>query len=159
MFIQKARQLESVQAIGGIVFDHNTSIKSSNSGMFSMTGDGSNDVQIPLVLMFKDEAFHLLHFLTKYPNLIVYIGDEKFFQESFYQQMEIFESFIEPFNQTSKRWFYGDINLFDKKKFCPIVSKKLKPFELAIHQDDDQIEIENTNKQPVVHFEHVIEAG
>ncbi len=154
MFIDKARQLELSQAIGGIVIDHNTSLKSSNGAIFSMTGDGFNNIHIPLVLMFKDEAFHLLHLLSKYPNLIVYIGEEKFFKETFYQKIEILESFIEPFNQTSKKWFYGERNIFEKKLFCPILSKKLKEFELAFQQT----ELENLNKQPIIQFEHVIEA-
>jgi len=155
MFIDKARQLELSQAIGGIVIDHNTSLKSSNGAIFSMTGDEFNNIHIPLVLMFKDEAFHLLHLLSKYPNLIVYIGEEKFFKETFYQKIEILESFIEPFNQTSQKWIYGERNIFEKKQhFCPILSKKLKEFELAFQH----IEFENLNKQPIIQFEHVIEA-
>jgi len=120
-----------------------------------MTGDGfNNDVQIPLVLMFKDEAFQLLQLLSKHPNLIVYIGDEKFFKESFYQQMEFLESLIEPFNQTSEKWIYGK----ERKKFCPMISKKLKQFELALHQNDKQNEIEHFIQQPIIQFEHIIEA-
>jgi hypothetical protein len=155
MFIQKARQLESVEAIGGIVIDHNTSLKSSRGTMFSMTGDGINNVHIPLVLMFKDEAFQLLHFLSKYPDLIVYIGDKKYLKESFYQQMDILESFIQPFNQTSKKWIYSPI----KEKVCSIVPEKLKQLELTIQHDNDHVEIERRIPQPVIQFEHVIEAG
>jgi hypothetical protein len=158
MFIEKARQLQFVQAMGGIIIDHNTSLKSSAAAFFSMTGDGWNNVQIPVVLMFKDEAFQLLHLLSKYPNLIVYIGDEKFLKESFYQQLEILESFIEPFNQASRKWIYGEKYLFDTKNSCPIISKKLEQFQLAIHQDEDQIAMENIHKQPIIQFEHVIEA-
>jgi hypothetical protein len=151
MFIEKARQLESVQAIAGIVIDHNTSLKSSNGGIFSMTGDGFNNVQIPLVLMFKDEAFQLLHLLSKYPNLIVYIGDEKYFQESFYQQIEFLESLIAPFNQTCKKWIYGR----ERNRFCPLVSNKFKQFELVLHEDDNK---QQYIQQPIIQIEHVIEA-
>jgi hypothetical protein len=159
MFIEKARQLEYIHAIGGIVIDHDTSLKSSHGAIFSMTGDGINDVHIPLVLMFKDEAFQLLHFLSKYPNLIVYIGDEKYLKESFYQQMDILESFIEPFNQTSEKWIYGDMKSFEKMNVCPFVPKKLKQLELIIQQENEHTEIENISKQPVIQFEHIIEAG
>jgi hypothetical protein len=151
VFIEKARQLEFVRAIGGIVIDYNTSLKSPNGGVFSMTGDGFNNVQIPLVLMFKEEAFHLLHLLSKHPNLIVYIGDEKYFKETFYQQMEFLESLIEPFNQTSKKWIYGR----ERRKFCPIVPKKLKQFESILHEDDAQ---QHTISQSMIQIEHVIEA-
>jgi len=139
MFIEKARNLEKAQAIGGIVIDHNLSLKSSNGVMFSMSGDGNNNVNIPLVLMFKDQALQLLNFLSKQPNLIVYIGEEDFLKESFYQQIDYLESLIEPFNQTTKRWFYGQIELF--KKQCSIVPKKLKPLELIINQ-----QVEYTSK-------------
>lgn len=159
MFIEKARQLQSAQAVGGIVIDHNTSIKSSNGAIFSMTGDGFNNVDIPLVLMFKDEAFHLLHLLSKQPNLIVYIGEKKFLKETFYQQMELLESMVEPLNQTNEKWIYGEKKLFEKKKFCSIVPKKLKQLELFIRQEDNHLEIENIKKQSVIQFEHIIEAG
>jgi hypothetical protein len=139
MFIEKARNLEKAQAIGGIVIDHNLSLKSSNGVMFSMSGDGNNNVNIPLVLMFKDQALQLLNFLSKQPNLIVYIGEEDFLKENFYQQIDYLESLIEPFNQTTKRWFYGQIELF--KKQCSIISKKLKPLELIINQ-----QVEHTSK-------------
>jgi len=155
MFIEKARRLENVHAIAGIVIDHNTSLKSSNGEIFSMTGDANNNVHIPLVLMFKEEAFQLLHLLSRQPNLIVYIGEEKLLKESFYQQMEVLESLIEPFNQTNEKWIYGQTKWFEKKFSCPMVSKKLKQLELAIHQEDT----ESVNKQPVIQVEHVIETG
>jgi hypothetical protein len=159
MFIEKARQLQYAHAVGGIVIDHNTSLKSSNGAIFSMTGDGNNNIRIPLVLMFKDEAFQLLHLLSKQPNLIVYIGEEKHFQESFYQQIELLESLIHPFNQTTEKWFYGQIKWFKKKIICPIIPKKFKQLELAIHREINQVEIQTIDKQPIVQFEHVIEAG
>ncbi|CAF1229558.1 unnamed protein product [Rotaria magnacalcarata] len=159
MFIEKARQLERVQAAGGIVIDHNTSIKASTGGVFSMTGDGNNNVHIPLVLMFKDEAFQLLHLLSKQPNLIVYIGDQKLLKESFYEHMEILESLLEPFNQTSNKWIYGQIEWLAKKQLCSKVPEKLKQLELVIHQESDHVETEMLNNQPIIQIEHVIDAS
>jgi mannosidase alpha-like ER degradation enhancer 3 len=78
MFIEKARYLEKAQAIGGIVIDQHLSLKSANGALFSMTGDGNNDVNIPLVLMFKDQALQLFNLLSKQPKLIVYLGDENY---------------------------------------------------------------------------------
>ena len=75
-----------------------------------MTGDGNNNIHIPLVLMFKDEAFQLLHLLSKQPNLIIYIGDENYLIDSFYQQIDYLESLIEPFNQITEQmdlWTIG----------------------------------------------------
>ena len=149
MFIEKARQLERAHALAGIIIDHDTSIKSSNGAIFSMTGDGFNNVHIPVVLMFKDEAFQLLHFLSKNPNLIVYIGDEKYFHQSFYQQHEFLESLIQPWNQTCQKQVYGK-NYF--RKFSSIISKKLKEFEISINRD-------LLPKQSIIEFEHIIQSN
>ena len=158
MFIDKARQLQNVQAIGGIVIDHDTSLKSSNGSIFSMTGDGNNNVRIPLVLMFQDEAFHLLHVLSKYPNLIVYIGEANRLSENFYQQMDVLESVIEPFNQTCEKWIYGQRKWFEGKNLCLIVPQKLKQLELIIKQEAHDAERKDTTKHPIIQFEHVIES-
>jgi hypothetical protein len=100
--------------------------------MFSMTGDGNNNVHIPLVLMFKNQAFQLLNLISKQPNLIVYMGDENYLNDSFYQQLNYLESLIEPFNQTTERWFYGQMKYFRKQ--CVIVPEKLKRLESIINQ-------------------------
>lgn len=161
MFIDKIRQLERSNAIAGIILDHDTSLKSVNGGVFSMTGDGFNNVNIPSVLMFKDESFHLLHLLSREPNLIVYIGEERHFEESFYDQIDIIESFIQPFNQTSQKWIYGDRNLFHRENICPILSMKLKQFQYLIHQNELNTEniTQQQQPQPIFQFQHVIEAG
>ena len=150
MFIEKARQLESVQAAGGIIIDHNTSLKSSNNAIFSMTGDGYNNVHIPVVLMFKDEAFQLLHLLSKDPNLIVYIGDEKYFRQSFYQQTEWLEYLMKSSKPTSRRWIYGQ-----RWNFCPLISKALREYQNLV---DQPMEIDHSLSQPIIQIEHIIEA-
>jgi hypothetical protein len=139
MFIEKARYLEKAQAIGGIVIDHNISLKSSNGAIFSMSGDGHNNVNIPLVLMFKDEAFHLLNLLSKQPKLIIYIGDEKYLKESFYQQIHYLESL---FNPITERSIYGQLKLFQQ---CSVLSEKLKQLELTIQRQIEHIPISKNN--------------
>jgi hypothetical protein len=104
--------------------------------MFSMTDDGNNNVHIPLVLMFKDQAFQLLNLISKQSKLIIYLGDENYLIESFYQQLDYLQSLVQPFNQITERWFYGQIKFFQKQ--CSIVPKQLKRLESIINQ---QIEI------------------
>lgn len=132
MFIEKARHLQNVRSIGGIVIDHNTSIKSSNNQIFSMTGDGNNDVQIPLVLMFKDEAFQLLNLLSHQSDLIVYIGEERRLAESFYEQIDFLDSIVPPFNQNSSRWIYGQLKSFEFYRNCRTIPMRLKSLEALI---------------------------
>jgi hypothetical protein len=146
MFIEKARHLESSQAIGGIIIDHKLSLKSSTGAIFSMSGDGNNNVHIPVVLMFKDEVFQLLYLLSKQPKLIIYIGEKDHLEKSFYQQTTYLESLIEPFNQTTEKWLYGQWEFFKANKQCSIISNKLKQLELAIkkHIQTSNISIGST---------------
>ena len=132
MFIEKARHLETAQAIGGIVIDHNLSLTAFNGGMFSMTGDGKDDVHIPLVLMFKDQAIRLFSLLSEESKLIVYMGDENYLRESFYEQFDQLESLIEPFNRRTERWIYGEMKGFQQQ--CAIVPKRLKRIESIINR-------------------------
>ncbi|CAF0742825.1 unnamed protein product [Adineta ricciae] len=134
MFIDKARSLEHANAIGGIVIDHNLSLASSTGSIFSMTGDGNNNVHIPLVLMFKDEAFQLLHLLSKQPYLIIYIGDGNYLAESFYAQIDYIESLVDASKRINRRWTYGQHEMIDQKKQCLVISEKLIRFETRIKQ-------------------------
>lgn len=129
MFVEKARYLEQAHANGGIILDYNLSLKNSHNGIFSMTGDGNNNVTIPLVLMFKEQAFQLLNLITQSPNLIVYIGDEKYIRESFYQQIESIENMILVNRQQSQRYVYGH-----RKDQCGKLSRELIEFEQILNQ-------------------------
>ena len=132
MFVEKARYLEKAQSIAGIVIDSNLTFPSSNIAMFSMNGDGNDNVHIPLVLMFKDQAFQLIDLLSRSSNVILYMGDEKYLKKSFYQQLDYLDSLIEPFKQTTQRWVYGDVQSFHRQ--CSILSERLKSFERIVHQ-------------------------
>ncbi|CAF3706209.1 unnamed protein product [Rotaria socialis] len=144
MFIEKARHLENAQAIAGIVIDNNLSLKSSTGAIFSMSGDGNNNVNIPLVLMFKDEAFQLVNLLLKQPKLILYMGDENYLMDSFYQQMDYLNTLIGPFYQTTDRWIYGQWEFCKTNIQCSVVPKNLKELELTIKkQTENSIETDD----------------
>lgn len=100
-----------------------------------MTGDGDNNIHIPIVLMFKDEAFQLLHFLSLQPNLIIYIGDENYLIDSFYQQINYLESLIEPFDGITNKWIYGQLEF----RQCSMIPKKLEQLELTIKRQIEHI--------------------
>lgn len=51
-------------AIGGIVID-NTGDLSNTSPLFAMSGDGNDDVNIPVVFLFVNDAAKLLMALTE----------------------------------------------------------------------------------------------
>ena len=52
--------MEKAGAKGGIVMDNNKGTTSSNSPLFSMSGDGVDDVSIPMVFVFSNDAQELL---------------------------------------------------------------------------------------------------
>jgi len=75
MFVEKARILEKSGAKGGIVVDNNKGTTATNSPLFSMSGDGTDDVSIPMVFMFSNDAKNLLESLQSHPKLEVTLMD------------------------------------------------------------------------------------
>lgn len=76
MFIDKARQLQQIGAVGGIVIDNHPESSSKQSPMFAMSGDGNNDVTIPLVFLFSQDAKVLLSTLDVNPLLEVTLAEK-----------------------------------------------------------------------------------
>ncbi|XP_071551477.1 ER degradation-enhancing alpha-mannosidase-like protein 3 [Panulirus ornatus] len=75
MFIEKARRLEALGAVGGIVLDNTPGTSAKSSPMFAMSGDGTDDVNIPLVFLFSGDAEVLLKALDDHPELEVVLSD------------------------------------------------------------------------------------
>lgn len=74
-FLQKARKLQEAGAVGGIVIDNATDSSVITSRAFSMSDDGVDDVNIPLVFLFASEARPLLDMLNINPDLVVTISE------------------------------------------------------------------------------------
>ncbi|XP_065342933.1 ER degradation-enhancing alpha-mannosidase-like protein 3 isoform X2 [Cloeon dipterum] len=77
MFIDKARRVEAAGAVGAIVLDNTGGSSSSTSSMFAMSGDGTNDVHIPVVFLFQQDALQLLQAVSLDPELEVTLQDSK----------------------------------------------------------------------------------
>lgn len=77
MFIDKARRIQRAGAIGGIILDNTPGSSAETSNMFSMAGDGTDDVKIPVVFLFAQDAFKLLLTLSKTPDIEVTISELK----------------------------------------------------------------------------------
>ncbi|CAG9768168.1 unnamed protein product [Ceutorhynchus assimilis] len=71
MFIDKVRRAQKFGAIAAIVVDNVPNSSASNSPMFSMSGDGTDDVKIPAVFMFSQDAQKLLKALKMNPLMEV----------------------------------------------------------------------------------------
>lgn len=75
MFVEKARRVQRAGAVGAIIIDNTPGSSAKNSPMFSMSGDGSDDIHIPTVFLFTQEARKLLQVLFRDPSLTVTISE------------------------------------------------------------------------------------
>ncbi|KAL4219236.1 ER degradation-enhancing alpha-mannosidase-like protein 3 [Mactra antiquata] len=71
MFVDKARHLQKVGAIGGIVLDHNPGTATNTQQLFAMSGDGTDDVYIPLLFLYHTEGQEIIDMWKKNPDLEV----------------------------------------------------------------------------------------
>ncbi|KAL3872065.1 hypothetical protein ACJMK2_040022 [Sinanodonta woodiana] len=74
MFVDKARHLQKAGAIGGIVIDHMEGSSAESQALFAMSGDGQQDVQIPLVFLFQKEGQEIIRHLDHNPYLQVLLA-------------------------------------------------------------------------------------
>ena len=54
--------------------DNTPGLSSSTAPLFAMSGDGRDDVHIPMVFLFKQEAEQLMDYIEKHADLKVYLG-------------------------------------------------------------------------------------
>ncbi|KAH9422303.1 ER degradation-enhancing alpha-mannosidase-like protein 3 [Dermatophagoides pteronyssinus] len=71
MFIEKARNVQKFGAIGMIVIDNVENSSSKNLPMFSMSGDGQNDVNIHCVFLYSEDAKILMNAMEENPQMKV----------------------------------------------------------------------------------------
>ncbi|GLH04275.1 alpha-1,2-Mannosidase [Gryllus bimaculatus] len=76
MFVDKARRIQKAGAIAGIVVDNTPGTSSATSPMFAMSGDGNNDVTIPVVFLFYQDASQLLQAVGQDPGLYVTLAEK-----------------------------------------------------------------------------------
>ncbi|XP_043203401.1 ER degradation-enhancing alpha-mannosidase-like protein 3 isoform X1 [Amphibalanus amphitrite] len=75
MFVDKARRIQALGAVGGVVVDHTGGTGAESSPLFAMSGDGTDDVTIPLVFLFTAEGERLRAALRDNPQLEVTLSD------------------------------------------------------------------------------------
>ena len=56
--------------------DNNHASSSEHTPLFAMSGDGKNDVQLPMVFLFYKQAEQLLEAMSKNPRLQVYLSHQ-----------------------------------------------------------------------------------
>lgn len=91
-FVDKARRAQLNQALAVIVTDNVPDSSSTDQPMFAMSGDGKDDVQIPVVFLFSKESNILKKRLTVDPNLEINI-----------MQMLALKKRLETLDETNKK--------------------------------------------------------
>jgi len=74
--VEKARVVQSLGAVGGIVLDTTEGTAAATSPLFAMSGDGVDDIRIPMVFLFMEEAKKLLEFLKSESDLEVTLEEK-----------------------------------------------------------------------------------
>lgn len=83
MFNDKARHIQSAGAIGGIVIDHTQGSTVEGQMLFAMSGDGTQDVKIPMLFLFHKEGHNLLQVLMASPETEVMLAHTRKSEEYF----------------------------------------------------------------------------
>ena len=76
MFVEKARVLQSLGALGGIVMDNTEGTAAATSPLFAMSGDGVDDIKIPMVFLFTEEARQLMNVMAANKDLSVTLEEK-----------------------------------------------------------------------------------
>lgn len=70
-FAEKARRAQAAGAVAVIVFDNNKTSSMDGQILFTMSGDGTDDVTIPVVFLYGTEAAVLEGAMETSPHLEV----------------------------------------------------------------------------------------
>lgn len=70
-FVDKARRAQAAGAVGVIVFDNDKTSSIHDQPLFAMSGDGTDDVTIPVVFLYATEANILERAIESRPQLEV----------------------------------------------------------------------------------------
>jgi len=92
MFIEKAKLIESMGARGGIVMDTTPGSAAASSPLFAMSGDGSQDVNIPMVFLFRTEADQLMAAMIENNKLVVTLEEKPSYLQSDDQDQELLQT-------------------------------------------------------------------
>ncbi len=138
MFIEKAMNIQASGAMGLIIIDNNEESTFSVSPLFSMSGDGKNDqnIHIPVLFLFGKEGKDLIFNLnfTRPNRLFVYIGDN-----TEYRGLTGVEQALAYNHEQLKTVFnykkYSPLNLCDKISYYFSIKKSRRLCELNEYQE------------------------
>ncbi|XP_045465028.1 ER degradation-enhancing alpha-mannosidase-like protein 3 [Harmonia axyridis] len=96
MFIDKARRIQKAGAVGAVIIDNVPGSSAITTPMFSMSGDGNDDIKIPVVFLYQKDASKLLTALADNSALEISISQvrnevssTKIEEESMFQKLKV----------------------------------------------------------------------
>jgi PA domain len=72
-FVFQARRVEAAGAVGVVVLDNSGG---GSSALFAMSGDGKDDVRIPVLFLLQQDALQLLQAVSLDPELEVTLSEQ-----------------------------------------------------------------------------------
>ncbi|XP_053623709.1 ER degradation-enhancing alpha-mannosidase-like protein 3 [Plodia interpunctella] len=82
-FAQKVRHIQAAGATLAIIFDNVPDSTYVTTALFAMSGDGKDDIKIPAVFLFSEEAKFLSDALRDDPDLQLVVGELKSLQKKY----------------------------------------------------------------------------
>jgi len=142
MFVEKARVLQSLGAVGGIVLDSTEGTAAATSPLFAMSGDGVDDIKIPMVFLFMEEATKLLEVMQKEPKLEVTLEEKESNSETDFASTSPEDS-AEDLDDESTEKLKSAVHAFLEKniKKDEVGFGAGSPDKILIHMDNDTGEI------------------
>lgn len=80
-FADKVRKLQKEGAIGVIITDNVPGSSHEKSPLFAMSGDGENDITIPALFLYSQNADILSHYITEDPNAQIALGEYSYLKK------------------------------------------------------------------------------
>lgn len=98
-FADKVRKLQKEGAIGVIITDNVPGSSHEKSPLFAMSGDGENDITIPALFLYSQNADILSYYITEDPNAQIALGEysylKKYVQELLLEKIGPFVDVID----------------------------------------------------------------
>ncbi|XP_049786542.1 ER degradation-enhancing alpha-mannosidase-like protein 3 [Schistocerca cancellata] len=150
MFVDKARRAQKAGAIAGIVLDNTVGSSSATSPMFAMSGDGTDDVKIPVVFLFHDDAVKFLSSVKHNKQLEVTLTDmitakkgkktdqpRKEGQDNFYKNKDTVEATLRKLKESVHEYLEEQEKLQEEA----ITKSESSDFRATVHTNNGGAEV------------------
>jgi len=148
MFVEKARVIQSLGAVGGIVLDNAEGTSAASSPLFAMSGDGTDDINIPLIFLFTEEARIFMKALHENLKLVVTLREKPEAEQSDFVKGPTAPN-DELDDDDDAEIFKSPVHAFLSKNKNTDVQESDDPETILIQVDNDTGEIVSSKTQTI----------